>query len=46
MAAMTVARLERFAAAWARGDVDELMTFMTDDSESPTGLFPRARRRQ
>jgi ketosteroid isomerase-like protein len=29
--AMTVERLQEFSAAWGRGDVDRLMTFMTDD---------------
>lgn len=28
---MTVARLAAFCGAWSRGDVDALMTFMTDD---------------
>lgn len=28
---MTVERLRQFSAAWTAGDVDELMSFMTDD---------------
>jgi ketosteroid isomerase-like protein len=30
-AQMTPERLQAFAAAWARGDVDELMSFVTED---------------
>lgn len=40
MAAMTVARLEAFAGAWARGDVGELMTFMTDDCVYSASVGP------
>ncbi len=40
MAEMTEARLRAFSAAWARGDVDALMTFMTDDCVYSASVGP------
>ena len=37
---MTEERLREFAAAWARGDVNQLMTFMTDDCVYEASVGP------
>jgi ketosteroid isomerase-like protein len=37
---MTVERLTRFNEAWARGDVDELMTYLTDDCVYSASVGP------
>ena len=37
---MTEERLRKFAAAWARGDVNELMTFMTPDCVYEASVGP------
>lgn len=37
---MTVERLRAFAAAWARGDVDELLSYLTDDCVYAASVGP------
>src|SRR6185369_14029645 len=37
---MTVARLQEFRDAWGRGDVEALMSFMTEDCEYRASVGP------
>src|SRR5215468_6542639 len=38
--AMTLQRLQRFGAAWAAGDLDALMSYMTDDCVYSASVGP------